>query len=163
MNTWKWLLVLALAGCATLHGGDRYWLKPGAAAMSDATSLIHYGNYVRALDASERDRETERVRAQFGRDRSDFHRLQYVLALSSVDASVGDRRLALQLLEPLLDGKHDADLAALAGFVNAQLNAQATLLAGQQQAQKRADELEKKLDAVKDIERSLLRREKGKL
>jgi hypothetical protein len=34
---------------------------------------------------------------------------------------------------------------------------------GVQQGQKRVDELERKLDAVKDIERSLLRREKGKL
>jgi hypothetical protein len=68
----------------------------------------------------------------------------------------------------VLDGKHDSGISALAALLNAHLSAvaqaqQQGIQAGAQQGQKRIDELEKKLDAVKDIERSLLRREKGKL
>ena len=83
---------------------------------------------------------------------------------STPDAGAGDRKQAQQLLEPMLDGKHDSGLKALAALLNAHLTAlNLAQQQGIQQGQKRIDELEKKLDAVKDIERSLLRREKGKL
>jgi len=170
MKSVFWILLLALSACTTMHGGggdDRYWLRSEAPVnISDGSSLLQYANYVRNLSPSERDREIERQRAAFSRDRSDFRRLQCALALAAADASASERRTAQQMIEPLLDGKHDPELIALANLLNTQLIAQANALtasSAQQQFQKRADELEKKLDAVKDIERSLLRREKGKL
>jgi hypothetical protein len=165
-----WVLLLALSACATMHGGggeDRYWLKPEASSnISDGSSLLQYAGYVRNLGTSERDREVERQRTAYARDKSDFRRLQYALVLAMPDANASERRSAQQLIEPLLEGKHDPELMALASLLSTQLSAQAAAAAAnntQLQTLKRAEELEKKLDAVKDIERSLLRREKGKL
>jgi hypothetical protein len=125
--------------------------------MSDTVSLLYYASYARNLAPAERDRELERERTAFTRDKSDFRRVQYALCLSSIpDAGVNDRKLAQQLIDPVLDGgKHDADLVALAGLLNANLQ---SLM----QSQKRGDDLAQKLDALMDIERSLMRREKGK-
>ena len=164
MKKWLCVAVLLLSACATIerNGSERYWLKSGSVyvGMDDAVSLLHYANYVRNLSAVERERETERQRAAFVRDKSDFRRLQYALVLSVPESGANERKQAQQLIEPLLEGKHDSGVTALASLLNAQLNA---VTQAQQQGQKRIDELEKKLDAVKDIERSLMRREKGKL
>ena len=153
------LVLTSLSACTTVRAvgsNERYWLKSEThLGMDDAVSLLYYASYTRTLTAAERERELERQRSAHARDKSDFRRLQYALVLSTPEASMSERRLAQQVIEPLLEGKHDADLVALAGLLNTHLNA--TL-----QGQKRADELEKKLDAVKDIERSLLRRDKGK-
>lgn len=164
-----WWIVLLLTACATTGRGaygDHYWLKPADTyiGMDDAVSLLHYANYVRGLSIGERERELERQRTAYARDKSDFRRLQYAFALSAGEAGPNERKLALQLLEAFQDGRHDSGLAALAAVLATHLNsvAQAQQM-GAQQGQKRIDELEKKLDAVKDIERSLLRREKGKL
>lgn len=170
MKKLLWVLLFALSACATTGGrtgnGDRYWLRADESyvGMDDAVSLLHYANYVRNLSAGEREKEQERQRIAYGKDKSDFRRLQYAFCLGSPDASANERKQAQQLLEPMLDGKHDSGLMALASLFNANLNAQAQAQQqGLQQGQKRIDELEKKLDAVKDIERSLMRREKGKL
>lgn len=146
-------LILLLSACSSLRGErERYWLKsdinPG---MDDAVALLHYASYARGLSASERDSELERQRSGYQRDKGDFRRVQYALLLSVPQATAAERRLALQVLEPVDKRGHDADLAALAGLVEAQLL-----------GYRRADELEKKLDAVKDIERSLLQRGKSK-
>lgn len=164
-----WWIVLLLTACATTGRGgygDHYWLKSTDMyiGMDDAVSLLHYANYVRGLSIGEREREVERQRTAYVRDKSGFRRLQYAFVLSAGETSPNDRKQALQLLDGFQDGRHDSGLVALAAVLAAHLNgvAQAQQM-GAQQAQKRIDELEKKLDAVKDIERSLLRREKGKL
>lgn len=173
MKKGLWVLLLVLSACAMTArngNGERYWVKSDEASigMDDAVSLLYYANYVRSLSAAERDRETERQRIAYSRDKSDFRRLQYAFSLTTGEVGVGERKLAQQLLEPVLDGKHDSGISALAALLNTHLSAvaqaqQQGIQAGAQQGQKRIDELEKKLDAVKDIERSLLRREKGKL
>lgn len=146
-------LAITLTACGSLRGErERYWLKsdinPG---MDDAVALLHYASYARGLSAGERESELERQRSAFGKDKGDFRRVQYALLLSVPQATAAERRLALQVLEPVDKRGHDADLGALAALIEAQLL-----------GYRRADELEKKLDAVKDIERSLLQRGKGK-
>ena len=169
-----WVLLLALSACATTGrgvNGDRYWLKSEDAyiGMDDAVSLLHYANYARSLSAAERERETDRLRSAYHRDKSDFRRLQYAFVLTAPPSPVPmSASKPSKLIEPMLDGKHDSGMGALAALLNAHLGAltqaqQQGLQQGAQQGQKRIDELEKKLDAVKDIERSLMRREKGKL
>lgn len=164
-----WIAVVLLAACTTTGRGgygDHYWLKPTDMyiGMDDAVSLLHYASYARGLSIGERERELERQRTAYARDKNDFRRLQYAFALSAGEAGPNERKLALQLLEGFQDGRHDSGLVALAALLAAHLNGVAQAQqTGAQQGQKRIDELEKKLDAVKDIERSLLRREKGKL
>lgn len=173
MKKLLWVLLLALSACATTGrggNGERYWIKSEDAyiGMDDAVSLLHYANYARSLSAAERERETDRLRSAYHRDKSDFRRLQYAFALTASDPNANERKLAQQVIDPMLDGKHDSGMGVLAALLNAHLGAltqaqQQGLQQGAQQGQKRIDELEKKLDAVKDIERSLMRREKGKL
>lgn len=174
MRKLLWILLLTLSACATTGGrngnGDRYWIKSDDSyvGMDDAVSLLHYANYARSLSSAEREREADRQRTAFSRDKSDFRRLQYALVLVVPEASASERKQAQQLIEPMLDGKHDSGLTALAALLNAHLSGlvqaqQQGIQQGALQGVKRIDELEKKLDAVKDIERSLMRREKGKL
>jgi hypothetical protein len=170
-------MLLVLSACATTGrggNGERYWIKSDEASfgMDDSVSLLHYANYVRGLSQAERERETDRQRIAYARDKSDFRRLQYAFALTAGETSANERKLAQQALEPVMDGKHERGMTALAVLLNGHINAltqaqqqgvQQGIQQGVQQGQKRVDELERKLDAVKDIERSLLRREKGKL
>lgn len=154
MNMYRWLLVIVVAlgatGCASLMGEERYWLKPGQSASDDAVSLLYYAHYVRELGVAERERELARQQAAFTKDKSAFRRMQYALGLLAGTPGMSERRLAHQTLEPLLEGQ-GGSVAALAELLEAQL-----------QGLRRADELEKKLAAMRDIERSLLQRDRSR-
>lgn len=139
-----------LAGCNALSGlgEDRYWLRADKWRASDVTALLYYYDYLRGLPAVEQPPEQERARRAFAKDKSDFHRLQLALALDAPAASSADRRQAASLLEPLARDVrgHDRELHLLAELMLSN--------------SRRSDELERKLDAVKDIERNLLQRER---
>ncbi len=152
------MLLALLVGCSNLlgpfasatSGGDSYWLRPaGVRPSSDAVSLLYYVDYLRNLSAADQEQERERQRKAYAKDKSDFHRFQYALALSAPAAAAADRRQALQLLEPLSrEAKgHDPELHLLAQLLFSEL--------------RRSEELERKLEALKDIERSLLQRDRG--
>lgn len=150
-------LLALLAACGNLPGNlhnlsseDRYWLRPGVGRpASDAVSLLHYFDYLRSLSPAEQSQEQERVRKAYAKDKSDFHRVQLALALEGPAASAADRRQAIQLLEPLAKETkgHDPELHLLAEMLWSQ--------------GRRGDDLERKLDAMKDIERNLLQRDRG--
>lgn len=152
------LMLLALvAACGNLPGPlhglggeDRYWLRPGLGRpSSDAVSLLHYFDYLRSLSPAEQSQEQERVRKAYAKDKSDFHRVQLSMALEVPTASAADRRQGLALLEPLAKETkgHDPDLHLLAEMLWSQ--------------GRRGDDLERKLEAMKDIERNLLQRDRG--
>ena len=145
-----WLVcLLFLSACAVFQPEERYWLKGSGLVIDDGTSLLHYSNYVRELSHAERDKEIEKQRLAYVRDKSDFRRVQYALALMSPYAGYNERRLAGQLIEPVLDGQgHAPGVVAVAGLLDSYL-----------QNLRKADDSERKLDALKDIERSLLQRE----
>lgn len=165
------LLLSALNSCALLKPPrEAYWLDPqGPRPGSDAVSLLHYAAYARNLGGKQLAEETERVRLAWTAEKTDFRLLQYVLALSVPAASPADHRHALQLLDPLLrpgDG-HDSELQALASLMRANLAEHRRLEDGShsnaqkaREEQRRAEELEQKLEALKDIEKSLLPRGK---
>lgn len=149
-----WLLAMSsailLAGCGgfSSFGEDRYWLRADRWRASDVTALLYYHDYLRGLPADAQVREQERARQAFAKDRSDFHRLQLALALDAPAASAADRRQSMGMLEPLareVKG-HDRDLHLLAQLLYS--------------GNRRSDDLERKLDAMKDIERNLLPRER---
>jgi hypothetical protein len=158
------LLMTLLGSCALLKPpADAYWLDPqGPRPSSDAVSLLHYSLYVRNLGGKQLAEETERVRLAHAGEKTDFRLLQYAMALSVPAASAADQRRALQLLDPLARGEdgRDKELRALASLMRAQLAEQRRLEEGSHSQQRRADDLEKKLEALKDIEKSLLPRGK---
>lgn len=166
-------LSLALFGCSSAPP-----LTPARSVMADFQSpqsehaFLVYFDQLRQLSPAELAKETERVRKNYARDKSPFYQMQYAVVLS---VPGGDSRHALQLLEPLVKDAKRRDhslyfLASLlyAGIVErlrmeAQMQTQASQLqanAAALQAQTlRADELQNKLDALKDIERKMMQRE----
>lgn len=142
-------LLFALAGCAHQGASEAYWLAQGVRPAGEAASLLHYAAYARGLSGVEREKELAAQRNAFITDKSDFRRLQYAFVLGTPAASAAERSRALQLLEPLVDDEsgHDADLVALAALQEASLK-----------GQRHGDELERKLNAVKGIERNLMQR-----
>jgi hypothetical protein len=139
-----------LSGCNALSsfGEDRYWLRADRWRASDVTALLYYFDYLRALPAGEQVQEQDRARRAFSKDKSDFHRVQLAMALDAPAASSSDHRQAAVLLEPLARETkgHDRELHLLAEL----------MLSGS----RRSEDLERKLDAVKEIERNLLQRDR---
>lgn len=153
-------MLILLDSCALLKPPrEAYWLDPqGPRPSSDTVSLLHYSLYVRNLGGKQLAEETERVRQAHATEKTDFRLLQYAMALSVPTASAADQRRALQLLDPLARGENgrDGELRALASLLRAQLAEHRRLEDGSHSQQRRADDLEKKLEALKDIEKSLL-------
>lgn len=143
--------VLALAGCGSLRSpAANSAAKPGAERPgADAIAMLHYFDTLRGLSGVELEQEQDRQRKAYIKDKSDVRRIQYAMAMSVPSASIADRRLALAALEPMMKETkgHDPDLRLLALLLFSE--------------QRRSDELEKKLEALKDIERSLLQRDQG--
>lgn len=166
------LLLPLLSSCALLKAPrDTYWLDPQAPRPgSDAISLLHYAAYTRNLAGKPLAEETERVRLAYAADKSDFRLLQYTMVLSVPAATAADRRRAQQLLDPLAqpgDGR-DSELLALASLMRANLAEYRRLEDGShsqaqraREEQRRAEDLENKLESLKDIEKSLLPRDKA--
>lgn len=172
-----------LSGCAQLDrqieaganasAGER--LSPTEAVLA----LLRYAQSIRAMGGKELTDETERLRQAQGADKSDFLALQYAVALSAPGASVASQRRALQLLEPFAtmtpaEGS-GGEFHALAALLRADLAERRRLedIAYTQtqklrEEQRRAEELErkvdaatKKLEALINIERNLLQRGKA--
>jgi hypothetical protein len=158
-------LALALGGCGSLRDGGS--ARSGTAvavpaekekrpvpvvrATPEPVAPVSYADYVQRLGLQEQEREIERQRVAFSRDKSDVRRLYYGMALALASSTPANRRAAAPVLEPLLKdvGGRDPDVRAVAGLVMALI-----------QEQRRGDELERKLDAVKEIERTLMQRER---
>ena len=166
------LLLSGLGACALMKPPQSaYWLDPQAARpSSDAVSLLHYSAYARKLGSKQLAEETERLRLAYAAEKTDFRLLQYAIALSVPGTTAADHRRALQLIDPLTQPgqAHDTELRALASLMHANLTEQRRLEDGSasqaqraREEQRRADDLEKKLEALKDIEKSLLRPDRG--
>lgn len=153
-------VVAALGGCAARGLPEGEYAAPSALAQAfnPVTSLLYYFDYLRGLSVAELARETERARRLYVGEKSDFHLLQYAVALSVPGADAGH---ALQLLEPLVkDGTgRSRDLRALALLLHADLVERRRLDANVQVQTRRADDLESKLDALKNIEKDMMQRE----
>lgn len=138
-------------GCGTRpipESGAEPWTRTGARRPAgDAESLLMYYEYVRKLPAAERVKDYETARQRFMKTRSEFNRVRYAIALSVPGTSFNDDARALDTLEPLLRNQH-AVLHSLAYMVGAQI-----------QEQRRGQDLQQKLEALKSLEKSLIERD----
>lgn len=144
---WLALLFVGLAGCAQFKTTQDD-------SPVGAVALLYYFDTVRSLSAADLSRESERMRLLHIRNKSDFHTLQYAMLLSLPG---GDAHRAQQLLEPLTreGGVQSRELRALALLLATDLAERRRLEDGV----RRADDLEKKLEALKNIEKSLIQRD----
>ena len=134
---------------------DEYRIGVGTPQPAgEAVSLLYYFDYARGLSAADRTKETERMRLLHVRNKSDFHALQYAMLLS---VPGGDVHRAQQLLEPLTreGGAQSRELRALALLLTIDLAERRRLEDGVH----KADDLEKKLEALKNIEKNLIQRD----
>ncbi len=140
-------------GCGTRpvpeYGGEP-WARTGARRPAgEAESLLMYYEYVRKLPTAERVKDYETARQRFMKSRSEFNRMRYAISLSVPGTSFNDDARALDTLEPLLRNQH-AVLHSLAYMVGTQI-----------QEQRRGQDLQQKLEALKSLEKSLIERDPG--
>lgn len=124
----------------------------GRALRSDVDQLLDYFQRVRRLSGTELGREQEGARRAFSRSGSDFDRVRLAMALSLPNAAAQDETRALELLEPVLKNRA-SNLNALAYLMSAYVQEQRRLGAN-------AQAMQRKLDQLRSMERSLIERER---
>ncbi len=182
------LLMTTLGGCAQVvarHEVGTVVAERKPLSVADAALLLHYAQASRAMNGKEQADELERLRQAYVSEKTDTVALQYALILSVPGATVANQRRALQVLETFLmpaegeagAGGRKAEVQALASLLRSDLVERRRLedIAYSQtlklrEEQRRSEELEKqveaqtkKLEALVNIERRLLRRGKKSL
>jgi hypothetical protein len=156
-------LVSAPSGSPAVNGAA----APAAPAQSYAEDLMSYLGRLRTMNESALAGEAARMR----RDASDLARVKAALAMTL--SSQSDEGEIIELVEPVARKPGASDVRAMAALLNAnaqerrRLKQRAANTAGElreerklAEAQKqRAEQLQQKLDALTDLERSLAARE----
>lgn len=124
----------------------------GRATRSDVEVLLDYFQRVRRLSGAELGREQESARRSFNRSGSEFDRMRLALALAPPGVAAQDESRALELLEPVVNNR-SSPLHALAYLMSAFLHEQRRLGAN-------AQAMQRKLDQLRTMERSLIERER---
>jgi len=133
---------------------------------SDLDRLVLQFDSVRRMQGAEAAKELEQARQAFNRAKTDYNRIQ--LALLSLLSNTGGRddAKAAALLEPMLkdaqkDKSGSGGLRAFAVLLYSQIAEEHKLEDRMKEEQKRADALQQKLDALKEVEKSLIEREQA--
>ena len=156
------------------------------AQPSESDRLLAYAGKLRKLESREAAGEREQSKTGYLRDKTEFSRLKYALALSLVSSPAEESEL-IALLEPLVgtptsgasaNGAESSELRTLAQVLHTMAverrklreqlrESQAKVSAARREETRegearalraKVDELEKKLDALKSIDRSVNRR-----
>lgn len=138
--------------------------------------LMQYYDVLSKFPASAVSREYDKVRQDFLKNKSDLNRLKAALLLSLPNTSFRDYSAALNLLEDRVPGSSDMapDLRGFANFLRVMLTEQLRLIkhANDQahhandltqklkEEQKRTRAWQEKVDAIKTMEKNLIRRDK---
>ena len=146
---------LLLASCDTLQPVERREPAPTIEMqrpVSDVESLLLYYRHIGRLKEGQLGRELEIARTVLARESSDFNRVRLAMLLGLPNTPLTDGARALELLEPVASNQ------------TGPFSALASLLAAQLQERKRLDantqDLQKKLDALKSLERSMMERKR---
>jgi hypothetical protein len=114
-----------------------------------AAELLGYTQRIASMGADDQRRELGAASQALTRDRSSYSRVKVGLLYALPGTAIQDDARALAMLEPLAGGT--GALKQLAALVHAQV-------AERMKAQKRADQLKEQLDALRDVERSIIER-----
>lgn len=119
---------------------------------AEVTALLAYNQQLLAMNPEELRREYQAVSQAYGRDRSELGRLRLALLMCQPSVSWRDDAKLLSLLEGALNRSMPLESPRRQFIVLLH-----KLVAERQREQKRADELQQKLDSLLSIERSLRR------
>ncbi len=160
---WSAAVAVALGGCAWLPAVAPDAVGPApvpAAAPAPATdymqenaevaALLAYYQELLGLPAEELKREHQGVSQSFARDRSELGRLRLALLMCVPGAGWRDDARLLALLDGAVSRKAPADSPRRQFIILLQ-----KLVAERYKEQKRAEDLQQKLDAMLTIERNL--------
>lgn len=168
----RWILPVAalatLSACANLNGvlhpANANW-SSSMIVTSQAEELLLYYDYLRKQPAAELAREYDKARQNLAQARTDVNRLRVALLLSLPNTAFHDAAAALALVnEQLKDTKAtNSGLHGLASLLAVSLAEQQRITEDMTQKwkdeQKRADGLQEKVEAIKTMEKSLIRRD----
>lgn len=148
------MLLLCLGACTgTLRDPD--FVAPPASSANELDEVLRYYQRIKKMNTAELNKEYEHISQLFAQSKTDFSRVQWALLLSLPNAVFRDEALALNVLKEWSKESKTAH-AGLRAF-GALLS---SLLEEMREKDKRADALQKKLDALKSMEKSLMQRDK---
>jgi hypothetical protein len=152
-----WLVAgsLLLASCAPLTEVETRGPAPAVEMrrpVSDVESLLLYYQHIGRLKEIQLERELEIARTAHASVSSDFNRVRLAMVLGLPNTPLSDNARALELLEPVVKNQ-SGEFSALASLLTAQLQERKRLDANTQ-------DLQKKLDALKSLERSMMERKR---
>jgi len=158
----KKVRLLVPIACLALFGGcaelpDSVQQEPAPTVqperpISDVESLLLYYRHIGSLKEGQLSRELEISRRAYAREQSDFNRVRLAMLYGLPDTSLTDGARALELLQPVAKNG-SGEFSALAALLAAQLHERQRLDASVQ-------DLQKKLDALKSLERSMIERKR---
>ena len=132
---------------------------PPEPQQSELNRLLIQSESVRRMPAADAAKELEHARQAFGRSKTDYNRLLYAVLLLLPSAGGPDDAKAGGLLEPMLKDRGSNGLRAFAAFLYFQIAENRKMEERMREEQKRADALQEKLEALKEVEKNLLDRE----
>lgn len=152
-----WVSMVLAAGCAAPPAAVDKAVPAAAApvqpqpvktvpAISETDLLLAYYDHVRKLPPAELARETELIRRVYAKTKTDPVRMRYVMLLAASPGTNADDARVTELIEPVLKSQ-DANLRALASIVHAHWL-----------EQRRAQNLQQKLDALMSLDKTLIER-----
>jgi acyl-CoA hydrolase len=119
--------------------------------------LLTYFDTLRKLPPAELARASELARKRYLAEKTAVRQMQYALTLA---VPGGDAEHAQQLLEPLTkEGQRDRELRGLAVLLSVDLTERQRLDDSLQAQTRRADELARQLEALKNVEKQMLQRD----
>ena len=167
-------LSVLIAGCvgfenpASICGNCTVNTISGSARKDVETiECLHYFSRMRGLQSEELDREYAAALKALEKQKTSANRIKLAFLLGLSNGGFRDDARATALLNEVLDDKKDnGSLGNLAALLVYQINEQKRQEERYQKAnqsmkdeQKRANQLEQKLDALKNIEKSIIQRE----
>ncbi|HRE16489.1 MAG TPA: hypothetical protein PLW86_05390 [Rhodocyclaceae bacterium] len=155
------LAACAPSGPAAVRGEDAPWIKPDAprpASVLDA-ALAYYA-HVRTLGPNDWNRENETLKETYAKSPSDFQRLRQALLLLAPNAPAKEQARLVPLLDRLeKDTQKSAfGLHPLVVLLRSEFDERRRLEDKLREENKKNEELEQKLEALKNIEKNLLER-----
>jgi len=159
------LIALLLAGCAAIRSQI---LPDRVLEERQVIQLINYSQRVAAMTAEQQRREYSASDQAYANDKDAKNRIRLALLLATPGSSVQDTARAASLLEAIAAPNGAASpLRSFARLLYAQLNERAneqryaSQMRNQIQALTEADRtMRKQLEELKELERSILRRER---
>lgn len=150
------IVCLALfSGCAALPDSVQQEPAPTEQPerpISDVESLLLYYRHIGNLKEGQLSRELEISRRAYTREQSDFNRVRLAMLYGLPDTSLSDSARSLELLQPVAKNA-TGEFSALAALLAAQLHER-------QRLDTSVQDLQKKLDALKSLERSMIERKR---